>query len=245
MARLTVLSHNVFWFQGAPYAPEMPGMPAPEVLEGLLYVYRAFSPDVVCLQEIQSEDVFERVGEALGMDGAFCPGCVHDQYGGGLYWRSGRLLADGRAAAAPPQRMWQIAEVQADGGVWTLANVHLASARQLGPNAATCSRIEDLEGLLRAGERPHVIAGDFNEGPLGAASSYLMQRGYLDTALLTGHEVESTGVGKDRSDQIWLDEPAAQWIAGFQIVPWARLVFLQDGKRWLSDHVPLVVQLEQ
>ena len=54
MKQLTVLSHNAFWFQGVPFATDIPPEPDLEIVKRLCEIYRRTDPDAVCLQEIHS-----------------------------------------------------------------------------------------------------------------------------------------------------------------------------------------------
>lgn len=240
---LNIVSHNALWFQGVPFEPEEPDGPLPAIVSGLAALYGRYRPDVLCLQEVQSEGAFAAARASLRLEGSYCPGCTHRQYGGAVFWRGGSLVADARMASAPPQRMWQCVAMGGNGSTVRVCNLHLASARQLGEDAATCSRLDDLRGLLEHRLHPHVLAGDFNEGPQGATTGFLMQHGYLDTAMLTGHRAQSTGIGKDRSDQIWVHESLADGVAEFEVLSWQDLVTDAPGKEYLSDHLPLHVRL--
>ena len=216
--QLTIVSHNAFWFQGHPFETDAPGDPLDGIVEGLVALYRAKAPDVICLQEIQSEFAFRRIREALGMSGAYCPGGHFSQYGGATFWRRGRVVADIRSVSRLPQRMWQITSIARHGTEpLTIANIHLASARHLGEGGAAPSRIQDLEQLLSQKARPVVVAGDFNEAPDGGVSEYLSAQGYVDTAPLTSHPDISTGINKARSDQIWIQDGAQDQVREFGI----------------------------
>jgi endonuclease/exonuclease/phosphatase family metal-dependent hydrolase len=242
---LTIVSHNAFWFQGHPFETDAPQDPVPGIVEGLVTLYRSKNPDVICLQEIQSEYAFRRVREALGMAGAYCPGGHYSQYGGATLWRRGRVVVDIRSVSPLPQRMWQITSVARHGtGPLTIANIHLASARHLGEGGAAPSRIQDLEQMLTQKTRPIVVAGDFNEAPDGGVSEYLSSQGYVDTAPLTDHPDISTGINKARSDQIWIQEDAQDQVREFGIFARETLQTDLPGKELLSDHQPLWVKLE-
>ncbi len=242
--QLTILSHNAFWFQGAPYEPPLPGAARAEIAERLAALYRRMPPDVVCLQEVQDKAAFEMIKRLLDMEGVYCSGAEHPQYGGAVFWRSGRPGLNAFAAGLHPQRMWQVAETNGRLPACSIANVHLASWRQLGEEAAACSRIDDLNGLLQTVPRPLVIAGDFNEGPQGTATAFLMQHGYLDTAVLTGQEIASTGVNKDRSDQVWVHESIADRVTSLVFGSWDDLDARALGLKSLSDHLPLWTTLD-
>ena len=74
MIEFNILSHNVFWFQGFPSPVDRPPELDVEVLRLLCAMYQDLNPDVICLQEIQSEHVFHEVCGRLGMTGFYCEG---------------------------------------------------------------------------------------------------------------------------------------------------------------------------
>lgn len=208
-------------------------------------LYRSCGADILCLQEVQDDRTFHAVQDSIGLEGAYCPGRQYPQYGGAIFWRRGRLVADSLATASPVQRMWQIAECTSDNGVAvTVCNVHLASAKQLGKPAAAGSRVRDIEQVVLSAGRPLVIAGDLNEVPGGTATACLVAQGYLDVAVLANQAIESTGLGKKRSDQVWIHESLRTWVNGFEVIGWERLRTRAPGKEWLSDHLPLLLTLD-
>lgn len=241
---VNILSHNVCWFQGHPYLDPDPGEPNPVVWERLLALYRRHDPDVLCLQEIQSEAVFEALKDALGLGGVYTPGGEHPQYGGAMLWRRGSLSTQSSDVQPRPQRVWQRAQVLDGSASGYFANLHLASARQLGEEAASQTRLSDITQLLSGVPRPKVIAGDFNEGPTGAVSALLNDEGYVDTATVLGISADSTGVDKPRSDQIWVHESAKDSVEAGGVGSWEELAFDQGGKSLLTDHLPLWIHLK-
>ncbi len=242
MARLRILCHNVFWFQGVPFSPDTPGEPEAEVLQALMDLYRQLEPDVLCLQEVQGEGVFHRLGASLGMAGAYCAGGQLGQYGGATLWRCGTALGDSQQAG--PQRMWQMAAVSGEGGQGvTVCNVHLPSARQVGKTAAARQRVEELAGAVRT--RPQVVVGDFNEAPGGGVSDFMTGQGYVNAAVLMDQAHSPTSLGGKRGDQIWVHESCRERVTGYGVLPEEDLATSIEGKTHLSDHLPLWVDLDR
>ncbi|GMW02304.1 MAG: hypothetical protein AMXMBFR84_34400 [Candidatus Hydrogenedentota bacterium] len=253
MSIFSLVSHNVFWFQGSPFAPEQPGMPDPAIMLDLLRLYQVHSPDVYCLQEIQDIVCFDLLRKHLAMNGAFCSGRKRPQYGGAIFWSHGRHISDSSGHEPAPHRMWQVAEVMTRGNpIIRLANVHLTSARYLAQDEAAIERVAEIESLLKAGE-VDIVAGDFNEGPRLGVALRLEAAGYVDAAVVSGVSLESTGVGKSRSDQIWLRGDWASHVESFGYVDWDELrisgnsakTFQAKGNHagHLSDHLPLWLKL--
>jgi len=240
---MKIVSHNVFWFQGAPFRPPQPGPPEAAILSALLTMYREMAPDLLCLQEIQSEEAFEQVAGALGMSGAYRRGHGLPQYGGAVLWKGGRLALDSRAAAQPVERAWQIAGAPlADRGTLRVANVHLPSGRYLGAEAAARRRCEEMAGVLDCGE-PHVVLGDFNENPGGGVSEVLRDRGYADAAEIAGETAALTTGGGSRLDQAWVANAMQSRLAGYGVVAEGAMRTNLPGKSHLSDHFPVWVEI--
>jgi endonuclease/exonuclease/phosphatase family metal-dependent hydrolase len=239
--RLRILCHNVFWFQGAPFEPEMPGKPQGRVFEALVELYKGLNADVICLQEIQSETVFGDLKIALGMDGEYCRGGVLKQYGGTMMWKTGCRVTPYDWSNDPPQRMWQQARVP-ETGVLRVCNVHLPSNRQLGRERSKLRRIEELRSATQVG--PQVFLGDFNEPPGGPVSDFMGSLGYMDAAEMTGRSKDPTSLNGNRGDQIWVSRFARDRMVGYGVLSARGLETSVVGKTHLSDHLPLWIEME-
>jgi exonuclease III len=250
MKPFTVLSHNVFWFQGVPFPSDKPPAPDVEVLTRLCAFYQARDPDVICLQEIQNRETFEQVAGNLGMSGCYCPGSALPQYGGAVFWRadSGREVCNSRNAALKTQRMWQIVEVQGGVGRVQICNIHLPSERQLGPVQSAAQRKAEIEDAIRNGGRdgPALIVGDFNEQPAGPVSECLERNGYLDAALVSDQANLPTTLGGGRGDYIWISRKmGGACMLTHGVARKQALACQETGKTYLSDHLPLWITLER
>jgi endonuclease/exonuclease/phosphatase family metal-dependent hydrolase len=240
---LKVLCHNAFWFQGYPFPDELPSDADAEILESLCSIYADLNPDIICLQEVQSQEVFQGIRERLGMSGCYCPGGGLHQYGGAVLWRdsSARPVIDSRNSGAGTQRMYQIVETQGWGLPMQICNVHLPSQRQLGPRLAAEKRLSELLEVIEFG--PDLIAGDFNERDGLDLGKCLRRRGYIDSASTSGHSDLPTGLGGGRGDYIWLKGYLRHHLLEYGVVGKERLEFDGPGKLYLSDHLPLWVVL--
>ena len=248
MKSFTILGHNVFWFQGVPFPTDRPRGPDPEILRRLCAIYRKVHPDVICLQEIQSQETFDAVSEQLGMPGCYCRGGELPQYGGAVFWYpgGGRQIGDSQEASVKTQRMWQIVEVNIAGCRLRICNIHLPSGRQIGPEQAAVQRMSELRQLLQNCEtEPDIIVGDFNEQPGGPASEYLERHGYVDSAVLAGRGDVPTNVGGGRGDYIWIKR---WWVdngsLNYDVADKQALECNDGGKQYLSDHLPLWITVE-
>jgi|GEM_PF-471354 endonuclease/exonuclease/phosphatase family metal-dependent hydrolase len=239
--RIRILCQNVFWFQGAPFAPEMPGEPVPQIFEDLVSLYSRLDPDVICLQEVQSEAVFGDLLSAFGMEGTYCPGGVLAQYGGVMMWKTGSKVADPDWLNDPPQRMWQMA-VAPGSGELTVCNVHLPSNRQLGRERSRVQRVEELRAATSGG--PNVVVGDFNEAPGGAVGEFMQSTGFLDAAEVTGKANAPTSINGNRGDQIWIQAAMANRLVAYGVATDTDLETSVPEKSHLSDHLPLWIDIE-
>ncbi len=247
---LKIVSHNACWFQGFPYAGLDPDEPHPEVLDRLSSIYQSYDPHVLCVQEVQHAKMAGAIAGELGMNVQYSCGGEYHQYGCATYARDVEVLAEGRISSSPPQRAWQICRAVCGGAPLTIANVHLTSDRFLPETEAAAARLRDLVTMLDVALPSHedgldVICGDFNEGPRHDAAILLERRGYIDVAVATNASLPSTGVGKQRSDQIWVRDDLKSAITGFGAAAWESLAFESPGKNVLSDHLPLWVELRK
>jgi endonuclease/exonuclease/phosphatase family metal-dependent hydrolase len=243
--KMRIVTHNAFWFQGAPFAPEVPGPADAHVLDRLVAIYQNLAPDVLCLQEIQNEETFRLVAQALQMTGAYCPGGALPQYGGAVLGKAGRVLADSREAARQTQRLWQMVEApRADGRALRVANVHLPSSRQLGAQAAAQCRSDEMAAVLDRRDPPEVVVGDFNEQPGGGVSEVLAARGYLDAAEIAARGELGTTASGHRPDQVWVLATMREHLVGCAAVSEAAMRTDLPGKRHLSDHFPVWIALD-
>lgn len=245
MNQMRIVSHNVFWFQGHPFATDRPGAADAHILDSLCALYRSLSPAVLCLQEIQDQATFLAVQARLEMDGAYCPGGHLPQYGGAVFWRTdGRCIADSRTAGSPIQRMWQLVEARAGDLRIRVCNVHLPSNRQLGPEASGPRRVEDLRSAIETTSGPpDILAGDLNELPGGPVGQYAAACGYADAAVLTRREALPTNLAGSRGDWILIRRDLAHALTDYHAVPAADVELERESKTHLSDHLPLWVTL--
>ena len=243
--KFTVLSHNVFWFQGVPFLTDQPPSPNMDILERLCAIYKAVEADVVCLQEIQNRETFEAVAECLGMQGCYCSGKTLSQYGGALFWHRGRgrPLQNSDSSTVQTQRIWQTAELlTANNTSFTLGNVHLPSSRQLGAEGAAVQRVAELEELIDSFEGGlDMIVGDFNERPGGRIAACMERHGYVDAAVHFKRFDAPTNLSGGRGDYIWVKREMLSCVQAFDVVEKQDFVSRFSGKSYLSDHLPLWV----
>lgn len=248
MRRFTILSHNVFWFQGAPYPGQLPPGPDPGIMEGLVSLYGPVAPDLVCLQEIQSRESFESVSRQLGFPGCFCPGGELTQYGIGVFWRADecRPIANSQNKGAEVQRAWQACEVRIGSNRLRVCNVHLPSDRQLGSERAAVQRIRELEGALSCcdDDGPEVVLGDFNEYPGGSVYRHMVASGYMDAAVAGKAGERPTNLGGERGDQIWIKSGMLEAFRAYGVFDEKACSLSGQDKRFLSDHFPVWITLE-
>ncbi|MBI3828714.1 MAG: endonuclease/exonuclease/phosphatase family protein [Planctomycetes bacterium] len=241
----TLITHNAYWFQGMPFEGTAPGAPRAEIAAGLAKLYRKYGANALCLQEVQSNDAYAEIAVALGLEGQYRPGRTYAQYGGAVLWGQGEAAANDGAAAAPVERFWVKARLVLASGEWlALANVHLPSGRQSSKDEAAQSRLAELRGMLGAGPRPDVVAGDFNEPPGGGVQRLMEAEGYADLAVHFGHGETDTHTRKHarRIDYVWVREPLLKRARSYHVPEPAELAL--GGGRYLSDHLPVVASFE-
>lgn len=247
MTKFTVLSHNVFWFQGSAFPTDTPPAPDGGILKRLCAIYREVNPDIICLQEIQNQRTLELVSEHLGMLGCYCPGTTLPQYGGAVLWyrHVARQVRTSQKSALKTQRMWQVVEVGGDGHCLRICNAHLPSEAQLGPERAAEQRLAELQDLIRSCETGlDIIVGDFNERPGGPVGELLERHGYIDAAVLSDRADVPTNIGGGRGDYTWVKRQMCEPMLTYDVAGRQELACGEAGKEYLSDHLPLWITVE-
>jgi endonuclease/exonuclease/phosphatase family metal-dependent hydrolase len=242
---LRLVSHNVFWLQGAPFVGDRPGPFDPVVLEGLAGVYRELAPDVLCLQEIQSAETAAALGEALGLPHRYSAGGRHAQYGGMVL---SRFPLESLPLRETVDRVIQRFRVAGPGGATLVfANVHLPSNKHRGREGGAAERAAELPLVVGAdGESTGVALGDFNEPPDGPCARTLASWGYVDAAAHDGQGDRPSSIKGSRGDHVWLAPDVVASLVRYLAVEAERLAFTHPAdatKTHLSDHLPIGVEI--
>lgn len=256
---IRIVSHNAFWFQGVPFATTEPDAVHEEVFARLAALYAELNPDLLCLQEVHSAAVASRLGTALAMSWHHSPGCRQPVYGGAVFWRPQWTVRVRDFRSLPdftPYRSWQRVECDRVGESLHLTNVHLPSSRatpglpvaNVQCEEVTRYALDGLDGLdgLGVAAPADIIVGDFNASPDGAAPALLVQHGYYDAAELAGQGQAPTSVRRKRGDHAWLSAATSRRLLAYRVVDLAQphWALADPAKRTLSDHFPLVVDLQ-
>lgn len=216
---MRVLSHNVYWFQGAPSRWGKERVQAvPEVFELLTQFYTAANPDILCLQEVHSAELTETLARQLGMTAwLHHPGGTRPDYGGAILTRQSADLRPG----PPCERV----HLRASMDHLELAMVHLPSDR-FAADPRLAQRAE-LQRVLATPPRPNIVLGDMNAPPASSTHRFMEEAGYI--AAITKHV-----------DYIWLDPTYAERLVSAAALDTGE--FYRPGWQ-LSDHPPLLVEL--
>jgi len=233
---LTLMTHNVYWLQGMPFSSKNPGPPRENIVNGLLKIYRSIAPDILCLQEIQSLAAATRIWEGLNVSGHYIPGQKLQQYGGTI---AGQVTEIAGQADASVERFWLKTRLTFNGWKGILCNIHLPSGDEKEE-----IRIQELQQMLDAPPRPDFVVGDFNELPSDGLHAFMERSGYLDAAQLLHAGDRSTVVEDEnrRIDYIWVSALLRERVTSYRLID-AHELNLGEG-RYLSDHLPVVVQLQ-
>ena len=245
--RIKLVSHNVYWFQGHPFQGDRPETADPRILKRLAALYLEQQADILCLQEIQSREVFNSIALAAKMKGAFAEGRVYGQYGGCVCTRH-EFEPEPPADCEPGalERMALLCKVSAGQTALGIGNIHLTSGRQSGKDRAGAARLREMEGIFHlAGGKIDILCGDFNEHAGGGVSRFLEENGYTNAASLGGkREIASLAGCTSGGDQIWVRESMKDSVADYGVICDGFSISDVPGKKFLSDHLPVWIVVD-
>lgn len=242
---LTLVTHNAYWFQGAPsvWGEERVCAHA-AVVQALAVLYSDLDPDMICLQEVPSAEVCIALRVQLGMEGAFSPGGQRTDYGGALLWKGRSARVENLTHTAVGQgRTFERICLKLDTSIGarrlSIVNVHLSSNRYAPAHRGEPLRLAELAALFVADPAPDVVTGDFNGVPDSAVYADMMERGFVDC----GRHYSTHGRAPDkRVDYIWVRADSGLSVSEYEVVEDER--FFYDAGIYLSDHHPLCARLQ-
>ena len=238
---ITLVTHNAYWFQGAPSLWGAERQRAhPAILSALAALYRHLRADILALQEIPASQVLAQLQIELGMEGIYAQGGMRPAYGGGILWRG--TTASGRDLShlpVGPQRIFErfCLEIRGQFGTTALSlvNIHLSSNRYAPDRRGEAIRLAELAALEAAAPGADIVMGDFNAAPDSPVHQYMEDQGYWDPGTTTAAR------GK-RIDYIWLRRAYRAALVEYRLVEEAAFTY-GEGPTLLSDHPPLLVRL--
>tara|TARA_B100000809_G_scaffold262809_1_gene314642 strand:+ start:692 stop:1447 length:756 start_codon:yes stop_codon:yes gene_type:complete len=238
----TLVSHNSYWFQGAPSLwGEERTQSHPHILAALTRFYRQLAPDILCLQEVPSEEEASRLAEELGMQATFARGGRRPAYGGAVLWHGSDAEVEdltGYGDTAPFERMCLVLQCTGPEGL-TIVTVHLSSNRYAPGREGDPVRLAELQALFAACPQPDVIAGDFNATPSGLVYQDMVARGFVECGSLA---CVPAIANERRVDYIWIREARRLLVEPTDFQP-AGFLLDRNSQTRLSDHPPIIAQL--
>jgi endonuclease/exonuclease/phosphatase family metal-dependent hydrolase len=232
---LTLITHNVYWMQGMPFQGKNPGPGRREIIDGLAALYRSLAPDVICLQEVQSEEAAQDIFSTLKVRGHYTRGGTFPQYGGSVLCN----FADVVSRAENVERHWtKVRVMPADSSPLNVCSVHLP----FGADKQNI-RIAELQVMVSSPPRPEIVCGDFNSLMDSEVHAEMVRQGYVDCAIESGceHIASTTNPSGRRIDYVWIDSSLRNRLKGYRVIGAERLDL--GGGRFLSDHLPVLVNL--
>lgn len=217
------------------------------VFAQLIELYRSLSADLICLQEVHSQEVAEQLAKALNMRIHLTPGGHQPPYGVAVLWHPNATVevTDLRGEATLPYRGWQRVTWRDGGKTLRLTHLHLPSPRIATDQPIEAVQADELNRFILESEfQSDVILGDFNAKPDLPHIRALAQQGYHDVALHCGCGDQSTSSIR-RIDQIWLSNALVQQPVTYRVIDLASDAFKphDETKKKLSDHQPLVIEI--
>ncbi len=239
---MKILTHNVYWFQGAPsrWGTERVA-DVPEVFDALCQLYESVAVDVLCLQEVHKPALVDLLAQKLGMSTRFhAPGGLRPDYGGAILCRGEVSFKDctRESTGDPHERI----HLRASFNKFELASVHLPSNRFANSaEEGDVARVGELTRILSKMPKPNVLVGDMNCKPDSLPYQFIADAGNVDAAAVAGGEA----VLKRRVDYMWLDVAWASRLVRFEVLDEGAFCRETQGVSWkLSDHPPLLMEVQ-
>ncbi len=242
---MKIITHNTYWFQGSPSRWGTEKIAAvPEVLDRLIYLYASVKPDIICLQEVHTEEIVKKISSSLSMNSwIYAPGGIFPEYGGCLLSTQNISLQDLSRHNGNPEheRVHLRAQISTPKGPLILAAIHLPSNRFTpSKEEGEKKRIEELKKILHDSSRPDIVVGDMNAVEGSKPYRFMKESGYSEAAEITGIPAKERHV-----DYMWIDDTIKDRVVSFQVIHQGN--FLQKtpaGEIWqLSDHPPLIMEV--
>ena len=237
-----ILTHNVYWFQGAPsrWGNERVAV-FQEVFDALCELYESARVDVLCLQEVHDIDLVNRLAQKLGMSSHIhASGGLRPDYGGAILCRENAEFND--CTRSQSGHLHERIHLRTSMAEFEIAAVHLPSNRFADSvEEGDKARVGELTQVLTHSPKPNVLVGDLNCTSESSPYTFMVNAGYSDSAVVA----RSDTVSKRRLDYIWLDAEYSDRLVRFEA--WDDGIFRREsqGDPWtLSDHPPLLVELQ-
>lgn len=216
------------------------------VFAQLIELYRSLSADLICIQEVHSQEVADRLTKALNMRIHLTPGGHQPAYGVAVLWHPNASVEVANVNDTT-YRGWQRITWRDDGSTVSLSHLHLPSSRIATEQPIEAVQADELKRFIFDSDfQSDIILGDFNATPGMPHIQTLAQHGYHDAALHCGCGEQPTS-GIRRIDQIWLSNALVQQPVTYRVIDLASCEWKpQDNtKVKLSDHQPLVVEIRK
>ena len=244
---LKIVTHNAYWFQGAPslWGSEAQCM-HPKAYTALIALYRRLSPDILCLQEIPGFQLHSQLCADLQMTGHYAPGRTLAAYGVAVLVQN--LEAEFRDCsrdAVVPGRVFERSNLRvriiSRGRELLLVNAHLPSRRYAPDRNATPHQLEEVSRIMEYEPKPDILLGDFNVQYGTDVYNHLGTLGYLDSGACVGRD----DLEDRRVDHIFVSASLASRVKENYRITGPEFEFSVDGKTHrMSDHEPVVAELD-
>ncbi len=235
---LILLSQNVYWFQGHPSENDMQEPVHEQAYYANLGLFKTLNPDVMVLQEIQSDSVAKRLAQDLEMEYFYQEGVELKRYGGAFLFKNHLNCQIKKTENYPFQRLHQLILL----GDFLISNVHLPSTRQLTSQEACAKRLAEMAFVVS--QKPDLICGDFNETEKGQVYAFLTESGYTDTVLKNSYNnVATTTIKGRRGDFVFVKNERIHDLEDFRVIDLNDKKIYTPKEIFISDHFPTLIKI--
>jgi endonuclease/exonuclease/phosphatase family metal-dependent hydrolase len=237
---MRLVTHNVYWCQGASFGTFPPAAPRAEIIAGLVALWRQWQIDLCCLQELQDTDAARQVATAASAgDWWHAPGRLVERPHYGVAILAPRGSRQAHTVQHPCLERSALRATRSRDGL-TIANLHLRSNRFAPKPVADVQRLEELRAILEQGTAPDLVLGDFNARLGDAVWQELRDRGYHDAMELALPDAGPLP-GPMKGDRLWLSATLRPQFRAAGTIP-VEAARLPSGEG-LSDHLAVWLDL--
>ncbi len=236
---MRIITHNAHWFFGYIAGENLFGREgfSSAVLKELALAYKHSSPDILCLQEIYSEEQAQQLSEIMEMQYYFIPCGRRDKYNGAVLSRPNNKLEVINVGKQNCDRFVVLIRFKREKTSLSIGLVHLLYPYSTDKAEIWEKHQAELNNLFEKSSKVDMILGDFNMLEDSSTYRWLLDKGFVNMVSFDP---------PNRVDHVFVRKGLHKLISQIQILPLDRTYISFEGRKVsLSDHPGILIELEE